>query len=344
MAANKPLILLIDGNNLAHYLFHLPNRKLGEKEADLMMTHLASYARQAQPPVEIILCLDPLPLDFNLPVKKGLRKPLVAEYPERADDVVIQRFRYHHHNGDQCLVITNDNEVSDTIFEENGSYLLVSHFVLRSGSNPVFLSPADLPKPRITGQRTKPETASSGVSLASFLERSKTNQKDRAKTARRKYFTQASPVEVPPQHNPISSAVPVEPPAPQPQPITVEPFYRLTLEKWPLESGLRFLLDSFCAQHGLEYQELRSLHAEDLQPQDLVEVAQVLVQACGNEPEFCRRGALMVRIRLALLLAGDRAVSLTELAELTGMKKEGLQGRIREKAGNWLEIIHPSES
>ncbi len=117
------------------------------------------------------------------------------------------------------------------------------------------------------------------------------------------------------------------------------PFYFLSIDTWPVEEGVRFLLNAFCPRHRAAYQDLiDTFDPADLRPADLRALAELLLHACGNEPGFARRGALMARVRLALLQARGEPLGLAELAERTGLKLNGLRGRIKEKAGKWVEI------
>ena len=144
-------------------------------------------------------------------------------------------------------------------------------------------------------------------------------------------LTPAPPPELP--EKPPAS----EPPAPPSPP---QPAYRLTLETWPLAAGVRFLVDSFCPQHGDEYRKLyRSLKDHPLVQADLTELAAALVESCGQEPGFAARGSLLDRVRLALLLSPNEDVPLAVVVERTGLNPRGLHGRIKEKARGWLKIV-----
>jgi hypothetical protein len=123
------------------------------------------------------------------------------------------------------------------------------------------------------------------------------------------------------------------------EPVEEGPFYFLSIENWPIEEGVRFLLNSFCPRHRAEYQDLlAAFDRAALRPIDLRALAELLLHACGSEPEFARQGALMARVRLALLQARGEPLSLEELAKRTGLKYSGLRGRIKAKAGLWVEI------
>jgi len=103
---------------------------------------------------------------------------------------------------------------------------------------------------------------------------------------------------------------------------------------------VHFLNQAFCTAHLAEYKDLLDLvDAENPALEDLRALADLLLHTYAEEEQFARRGSLMTRVRLALLQARGEPVCLSELAKATGLKKHGLQGRIKAKAGPWLVII-----
>jgi hypothetical protein len=128
---------------------------------------------------------------------------------------------------------------------------------------------------------------------------------------------------------------------PQDQPAGPQSLYRLTLTDWPVVSGMRFLIDSFCEEHRPEYAHLvENLVPEEFDSAHLEILAGLLLESCGKEPGFARSGPPMKRVRLALLKAGDARLTLAQLADKTGLNAFGLAGKIRQKSKGWLEIVH----
>ena len=150
--------IIIDGHNLAFYLYNLQHgQHLSQKHALTLVNQLSEYLksfRSANPEIE--LCFD-----------GGVRPPtadparvriLAAGAHNTADNLILDRFRYHAFSNHPCLVITNDAEIQETLDQEGGHYLNVFDFVLLPHPvHPVFLPPEDLlyDFPELTGQSSK---------------------------------------------------------------------------------------------------------------------------------------------------------------------------------------------
>ena len=330
MPPTRPLVLIVDGNNLAHYLYQFSTHKpVSAGDIQLMSMQLSQYVRAARQPVVIELCLDHFPAGQPLPRMGGV-EVFVASVQEEADDVLRERFRFHDHQNHPCLVVTNDTKVREDVEEEGGAALLVYDFVRRQGKKPVFRDPSEFPSrnplPRLAEGEPSPQPAETVV---------------KRPTPRPLRAPAPSPVETPLPEPPAQPVIESPPASEKPlDAVEAQPAYRLTLESWPLEKGVRFLVDSFCPEHGAEYRELyRSLKDHPLFQHDLYELANALVKYCGEEPEFATRGSLIDRLRLALLLSPEQDVPLEIILKRTGLPARGLQGRIKEKARGWLKIV-----
>ncbi len=208
-------------------------------------------------------------------------------------------------------------------------------FVRRIGISPVFIDVTDLP---LTAPAKKKATLKPTARPKAKIKRSFNQQKPPLEAQK-----PIKPKECQAQAylpKPEQEASPT--PDPQPAPATPEPRYVLTLESWPLQAGLRFLVEAFCDEHGEEYRKLYSaFQADELSTNDLIQLAETLLKLCGDEPDFSQRGALMKRVRLALLKASEHSLNLSQLTQETGLSPKGLQGRIKDKAGDWLQILPP---
>jgi hypothetical protein len=328
MPVYPPLVLIVDGNNLAHHLYQFSTHNpVSTDEIQLMAMQLSMYVRSARRPVVVELCLDHYDPDHLLPVLGGVLV-FVASVHEEADDLLRQRFRFHHHQDHPCLVVTNDRQIREDVQEEGGSCLLVYDFVRRQGKKPVFRDPFDFPTLTRRGKSSE-LAAPIRIPLPARPPRIPAHPLPKFET----------PVPQPPPPKPVE-----EPPAERLKPSRpvaaseTQPTYRLTLESWPLEAGVRFLVESFCPQHGAEYRDLyRSLKGTPLVQADLVQMAAALVASCGTESGFAARGSLIDRVRLALLLSPNEDVPLSVVAERTGYSPKGLHGRIKDKARGWLK-------
>lgn len=364
-------ILLIDGNNLAHFLYpHLGAAdKMSASDSQQLMTHLDHYARQHNQSIEIELCFDRLPdkigsLQTNLRVYG-------AEYPQNGDDLIIDRFWYHQIGRHPCLVITNDGNIIEEIKEAAGNYMQVFDFVRRPGiNNPVFRDPADLPQIPVPNNSLNEEQNRVPLS-ASIYFRIVEDPRLHNSQKRSQYQKNLPPREeqsINQRTSTLPDTVqfalgenfqqPIEPQTDRTEEsasgkctaladvqtnsrqLAEEPHYFLDLNRWPIEEGIRFLIKSFCQIHRSEYQDLIDLiDPAKANREDLRALAELLLYTCSGEENFARRGSLLTRVRLTLLQARGELVSLSGLAQAAGLKKHGLQGRIKAKANHWVEIL-----
>ena len=363
----EPLFVLIDGNNLAHFLYSnlQPNQKMTSTESLLLINHVGSYSRTYQDQLHIELCLDRSPGNFGW-VPKNLRV-FSAEYPQTGDDLLLERFWFHHNGRRPCLVITNDEAILTEVEEAHGTFLRVYDFVRRPGAvSPVFRAPDELPTAAIlqedSSRSNPPPSLSASIYFRIIEENRNLEAASHTKDPLRK------PNSIPQTHMTILPVMDANPPYveiskrqaepeaadeiyennrhPQEHPedaIKAEeqvPYYYLSMDSWPVAEGIRFLRNSFCPKHREEYSDLINAYPpEDLSPADLWAMAELLLHACGSEPDFARTGSLMNRVRMALLQERGDPLSITELADRTGYKLSGMQGRLRAKAQPWVGIF-----
>jgi len=334
--------ILVDGHNLAHYMYNLrPGQRLTPAIAQRIVDTFARYRFQfSDHPPEIELCFDGgiRPLAGEPP---GVRV-LAAGPQNKADYLLLDRFRFHQFAGNACLVITNDEEIQDRLAQEGGAYLTTFDFVLFAHpDHPILLPPDDLPLDGLENLKSHGESFAelSGATLADAIHRlgelrkSGTSRRNR----RRNLIVPSTPELI------VHSEVPISPAEENELATTIQPpstsHYHLTIASWPVQAGVRFLLASFCQQHRPAFLSLlEEFDIDQLRPQDLSILADFLIASCGNESGFSRRGSLMDRVRLALLKAGPEGLDLPALAAEIGLKQEGLQGRIRRKSAGWLGI------
>ncbi len=329
-------VLILDGHNLAYFLYPIAQGgKVSQAEIKSLILHVGQYVRAYSAAVQVELCLDYLPFDLAAPKPAGLA--VFAEPGRKADDLIRERVWFHHYHGRDVLIVSNDEELREWVHEEGGAHLSVSDFVRRPAPAPVFRAPAELdaflhparkPKKRSTATPNPSNRASAAASAifsppAAPAAVSRTNKL----TMRKEKAQPSEPAPPPPPPTPLPPAEP-------------QPTYRLTPLRWLPAEGGRFLLDSFCPLHNLAARELRRLLRDSPPNQaDLQHWIAELLASCGNEPDFATHGALMNRVRRALLQAPQFTLPLDELVRRTGLPCEGLPRHIREKAGLWLEIL-----
>jgi hypothetical protein len=361
MISQNPLLLLIDGNNLAHFLYTnlTPGQKMTRDDSQRLIKHLAAYSRTHAQTVEVELCLDRSPGEYD-PLPGNLHI-FSAEYPQTGDDLLLGRLWFHQYARRGCTVITNDEAILEEVTAARAAGVRVYQFVRRAGlKSPVFQAPEDLPQVTYPSIEVNYSRRSPSLS-ASIYFRIVTEQRrisDRLASPQRSIIDSIQPGAGQPllaRHAPEIETMgtvgelsevdlPIlDSPTGDADPSAEEsdgPYYFLDLEHWAVDKGVRFLLSSFCPAHRAQYIDLMTDFSSDtLRPADLRALAELLIHACGDEPDFARRGALMARVRLALLQARGEPLSLKELAAKIGLKITGLRGRIKHKAHPWVVIV-----
>lgn len=333
MTHPKPLHLIIDGNNLAHYLFSIPDgQKLTPELDGKLVQHLSGWLEENQDVLlRIDLCLDFVPQEIDS--RPHIR--LLSGYPYSADEIILHQVEAYRWSGLPFLVISSDQSLMDEVKEAGGTGLSVFEFVRLPGCNyPRFLPARDLPRriraPQASQAENTPTALAHAVQIAGQMKTRQTRRPRPTPSAR----TQLPEI-MPQEENPAAPPVPV---SPLPE-LPAGPVYRLSLENWPPERGARFLLSSFCPQHRALYSDLMvSFNLHPLRPADVRVLADLLLEACGQEPDFTHRGCPLDRVRLALLQTPVETLTLKELATSTGCKPGELYKKLKEKGAPWLRI------
>jgi hypothetical protein len=363
MSETQPLILLIDGNNLAHHIYYdlLPGHKVTPVITQRLVGHLSGYAQQYTHQIQVELILDRPHTPDTIP-PPGLHL-ISAEYPQKADDVLIDRFWFHHLSGNQNLVITNDADILEEVTQAGGLWLRVYDFVRRPGiEKPVFREPQEpLPERTPTPHPSKPDPAHSLRSSIYFRIVETQHRQAPFQTAEKQpapdstrpmqlaqnetepdFFDEELDQESAFESLPYSFEASIADEPSQEDLLFQEPLYFLELDNWPLVEGARFLVRSFCPTHQAEFQDmLQSLDMQNIKPADIRALAELLLISCSLEPGFSTRGALMNRVRLALLKAKGEWLTLSSLSAAIGLPAVGLHGKIKKKAAPWLSILQP---
>ena len=299
-----------------------------------MVNFLSNYRSQFKSPLpEFEVCFDG-GVRPEIPDPPGIRV-LAAGHQNKADYLVVDRFRTHAYFRHACLVITNDEEILTRVEAEGGATLRVFDFVRKQHPIQPQFQPPDVIEAALRKHLRKEKDAIRESEI--FLHRISPIKPARTKPRIAARVSQSDLV--PPKTAPVAEDLDViislNPP-------NIEPHYRITVMDWPVTEGVHFLMDSFCEKHRPEFiQLLDSFDRDSLRPADLQVLAEFLVAECGDEDGFGASGSLMNRVRLALLKAGASGLSLSQLAQATGLKPLGLQGRIRRKSKGWLEWIAP---
>jgi predicted RNA-binding protein with PIN domain len=345
----KRHILIVDGNNVCHELFSLrKNSKVALANAQHLTNLLAVYANSSpfyQFEVELFF-------DGKLePAGPGVKNLRIFPSAD-ADDEIIQRVFRHVGSGNQVVVISGDVELRKGI-EEFGARS-ISPFDFTFVHNPVsprFIHPANLPfetkkektavfhpenlQPDILEEEFPPEPQPVAQESSNLDANEGLVLEPAAESI-------PEPIQEPEAPQPVIAE---EEMLPDPQKKENRPavWYRAELSDWPVEEGARFLAGAFCSRHQAEAAALAH-SGQGFRPDDLPALAGLLLSTCGSEVDFCKRGSLMDRVRLALLKHKGDWTPITRLAEEIGIPEKGLHGRIKRKAGSWVRFGREGEA
>ena len=76
----------------------------------------------------------------------------------------------------------------------------------------------------------------------------------------------------------------------------------------------------------------------DFQERDLRALAALMLDICGDEPDFMARGSLMDRARLALLQARGQPLTLDEIARKARLHKPELRRKLNHAVDRWVKL------
>lgn len=329
--------VIVDGNNLAHYLYNLgPNRSIPLEIDAQLVEALGVWANNQNREIEVELCLD---ARREKPAGNKWVKVFTADPGHQADGMVVGKVIHRVYDGDACLVITSDEELQARVAEFQVRCIGVRDFVLPVNST----SPTFAPLPARILKGTLPlSTIVNSKALKPLqkeirgLKRRRTasldDEYDRliAQTLAARNNTLASSAEEGSWNEPAS--VPLTNASQEIQ------IVHLTLSTWPLLPGGKFLKESFCPVH---YPEVSGIFKDSppLNLEDLPVLAEFLLGHCGSEADFIQRGGcLMDRVRLALMQASGMQLTFQEIAALTGDSLSDIRRKARQSAGRWVKI------
>jgi hypothetical protein len=332
--------ILIDGNNLAHYLFKLgQGHKVTPENDRQMIINLSNWAYNQG--VDVELFLDPRK---QKPEDAQHIRVFVAEPGKKADDLISEYIAYHVHQQERCMVITNDGELRDRASEYKVLHQTVFDFV----KNAYLQSIQFANVPDLIPLGTLGENSQEGPFREQLLGDSQPIQKlssapglilraHRASSSRGNGYLQQEYDRLFDRTLALrgvkQARCPVETSAAEKLP---EPAYLLDLRNWPLKQGGKFLFESFCQTHRDEVKAMVG-DLNSLQSDDLPELAALLLENCAEEPDFILRGGcLMDRIRLVLLQARGAPLTQSELIARCNAAPSDIRRKLHRNIGRWL--------
>ena len=333
--------VIIDGNNLEHYLYRIGPGRLIPFELDVQLVQaLSDWANTQNREIEVELCLDP-----RRETASG-KEPVMAfaaDPGSKADGMIVGKVSHRVYTHDSCLVVTSDEELRMRVAEFQVRCISVREFVLSAHSNPPTFAPlpAKIPKGVMPVSAAQPAPHNLRPPKPLFTQ---TKDHDGLKqrggahpideydrlVAQTLASRNLDVTEDDPENRDGSISNP-----PDRQQVKM---LRLTLHTWPVQQGAKFLQESFCPEH---FASVADLFLKDVpfKPADLPFLANLLFEHCGAEADFISRGGcLMDRLRLALLKTAGLSLTFPEASQATGDSLSNLRNKARQNAGRWVAI------
>src|SRR5687767_13680141 len=122
----KPVIVVVDGNNLAKAEFYIEDKFVPPRIDKQIVVNLTSWAEEQQIPCRIKLFLDPRK---KIPASSAHVSVRVADHGTIADDYIVEHVQLCYANGDPCIVITNDGGLQSRVKDNSGQVFSVDNFI-----------------------------------------------------------------------------------------------------------------------------------------------------------------------------------------------------------------------
>jgi hypothetical protein len=334
-----PTFIVVDGNNLIHHIYNIPNEHEYKGEYDReLITGLVDWGHKiGRMRVRIELCLDSgneRSCDESiLAVFKPNNSSSLYEERSReiADDKVRQRVWIHLDLGQSCIVVTDDGNLANDIKESNVMVISLEDFTPYGGPG--------LPKFSML------EDELSSLDVATIPDDSPTAMKDAFSTAitsARKRVDDESVVhadvkiETSQDADFFASTFQFRSDPRKSKKIPYERdsgsdiSYELSFESWKTDEAIRLLMKSFCDSHEGIYAEL-GLCVED--SDDIRVLSDLLIESCGSETQFLSKGTLYDRAVRFLLLENGGPIPLEDLANRLNARPRKVRRKLEGKLG-----------
>ena len=332
-----PPIVIIDGNNLIHAKYIVENDNISFQTMEGTIEKLTRWADAENRFVE--LCVDPYPIE---PRTQGNLRLMVED--RKADDLVEERALYHAYNGQPCVVVTTDEDLQDTIRDLGIDYITSQDFAWRPGPfgfmslPPISKVPVRLPVDPAATLHTIQEQVP--IKIKKHRNSKQKVDGNPRKTVETKSMEADASVALRPESMLESTSASMEnlrdPMIELSIGSTFEDEFVLNVENWPLQKGVRFILESACSVHQRELTAIIG-NVATVTSKDLISALELFINLCRDEPDFISRGgSLMDQVRLALIKEYPNPLTLAQIEQLMNRKTSGMQKKINNYSPLWL--------
>ena len=329
------ITVLIDGNNLAHEKYDLPNRKVPPKIARELFSRLSIWARIHQDRCRVKLFFDPIPLDL---IDTKYCRVHVAEDDDIADDDIVKIASDYAKSQYPCVVVTNDKDLRERVNELGFKSIDAEFFAKKSKTGDEFSLPADWLEDGafLTAQRT---TFSTSVQDKAKIRNEvirenpeQTNLVNQQIIDNNVLLSMERPqIEEKPTFNIDNFSIPsIEK---QDKKMMV----RINIQQWPKKEGLQFLIQSSCPKHHHLYEPFLVEEKLDY-TENLNLVFDLFLRLCRGESDLVKRGGcLMDKVKLILINEYPNPVYYEDLEK--AINKNGLMSKLKKSDGKWVELV-----
>jgi hypothetical protein len=108
---------------------------------------------------------------------------------------------------------------------------------------------------------------------------------------------------------------------------------------WPVEKGIKFIIDSACPNHQAELRVLiGDIHTASRD--DMMTLFHMFINLCQDEPDLIDRGgSLMDRIRLSLIKSYPDNLTEEQIKCNLSKKVSGITGKLQKNTPRWFGVV-----
>ncbi|MEI7847486.1 MAG: NYN domain-containing protein [Chloroflexota bacterium] len=326
--------VLIDGNNLAHEKYNLPNRDVPLEVVQKLVSRLSVWARTHKERCSVFLFLDPR-YDYREHAENI--SILIADPKDNefdADENIVKKVTEFARSNSACIVVTDDKPLRDRVAELNAKSISAGHFAQKSKTGEEFSLPWHLfhndllqHTPRAADKhQSKTKTGNTQTAPEALLPAT---------------FEKSLPLDVQQPNNAKPTGAQETGPSPEPAEPLKKIAVQINIEQWPAKEGIHFLIQSACPRHR---QRLVNMDLDETLAPDkkLNEIFKLFLYLCRGEKDLLERGgSLMDQAKLLLLKKYPNPILLEDLEHSIKISA-GLKSKLNKNNGKWVELTEVS--
>ena len=326
--------VLIDGNNLAHKKYNLPNRDVPLEVVHKLVSLLSVWAHTHKERCSVFLFLDPR---YDYREHTEHISILIADPTDNefdADENIVKKVTEYARSNSACIVVTDDKPLRERVDELNAKSISARHFAQKSKTGEEFSLPWHLfhndplqHTPKAVDKH--PNTKKPGKNQPAHAAVAPTTAEN------------IPPLDLKQPDKPKPTAAKETGSSPE----SLEPLKKIALsiniDHWPVKEGIHFLIQSACPRHR---QRLVNMELDETLAPDkkLNEIFKLFLYLCRAEKDLLERGgSLMDQAKLLLIKKYPNPILLEDL-EHSIKTNAGLKSKLNKNNGKWVELTEVS--